>query len=130
MIGIVLVSHSKKLAEGVEELAREMVPRELPLISIGGAGEDRIGTDIDEIIEAVKEVYTEQGVLIIGDVGSTLLNSKKALEVLELDGCNNIAVSNAPLVEGALIAVVEANLGKSLIEVKRKIESKRIIELI
>ncbi|AGB41938.1 dihydroxyacetone kinase, phosphotransfer subunit [Halobacteroides halobius DSM 5150] len=130
MIGIVLVSHSRKLAEGIEELALEMIPRKIPLVSIGGDEDGRIGTDIDEIIEAVKEVYSENGVLIIGDVGSSLMNSKEALDILELDGYENVAVSGAPLVEGAMIAAVEANLGKGLREIKRKVESKRIIEWI
>ncbi|GAB6099128.1 dihydroxyacetone kinase phosphoryl donor subunit DhaM [Halanaerocella petrolearia] len=128
MIGIVLVSHSPKLAEGIEELTQEMVPREIPLVSIGGDSEGRIGTDIDQIIEAVKEVYTDQGVLVIGDVGSSLINAKEALNILELDGYDHVSVSGAPLVEGAMIAAVEANLGKSLAQIKSKVESKRIIE--
>ncbi len=130
MVGIVLVSHSKKVAEGIEELAREMVPREIPLISIGGDEDDRIGTDIDEIIDAVESVYNEDGVMIIGDVGSSLVNSKEALNILELEGYKNVAVSNAPLVEGGIIAAVEANLGKDLQQIKYKVESKRIIDWI
>ena len=130
MVGIVLVSHSKKVAEGIEELAREMVPREIPLVSIGGDEDGRIGTDIDEIIEAVESVYGEEGVMVIGDVGSSLVNSKEALDVLELEGYEKVAVSNAPLVEGGIIAAVEANLGKSLQEIKQKVESKRIIDWI
>ena len=130
MVGIVLVSHSAKVAEGIEELAWEMVPRKIPLVCIGGDEDGRMGTNIDEIIEAVEKVYSKEGVIIIGDVGSSLANSKEALAILELEGYDNLAVSNAPLVEGGIIAAVEANLGKSLSQIKQKVESKRIIDWI
>jgi len=130
MIGILVVSHSNKIAEGIEELVKELVPREIPLISIGGDGYGGIGTDIEDIIEAVEELYTDKGVIIIGDVGSSLMNSKMALEILELEGYSNVVVSSAPLVEGAMVAAIETNLGKDLNDIKGKIESKRLIELI
>lgn len=130
LVGIIAVSHSDKIAEGLDELARELVPREVPLISIGGSEDGRIGTDIDEIVEAVKEIYNDDGVIIIGDVGSSLMNSKTALEVLMLEGFEKVVITNAPLVEGTMIAVVESNLGKDLEIIKEKIESKRLIELL
>ncbi|WP_026189020.1 dihydroxyacetone kinase phosphoryl donor subunit DhaM [Orenia marismortui] len=130
MVGILIVSHSHKIAQGIEELVKELVPRKIPLISIGGDGYGGIGTDIEEIVEAVEELYDDNGVIIIGDVGSSLMNAKMALEVLELEGYTNVMVSSAPLVEGAMVAAVESNLGKDLLTIKKKIESKRLIELI
>ncbi len=130
MVGILVVSHSNKIAEGIEELIKELVPRRIPLISIGGDTYGAIGTDIEEIIEAVEELYNDNGVIIIGDVGSSLMNAKMALEILELEGYDRVAVSSAPLVEGAMVAAIESNLGKDLKTIKNKIESKRLIELI
>ncbi|WP_027340104.1 dihydroxyacetone kinase phosphoryl donor subunit DhaM [Halonatronum saccharophilum] len=130
MVGIVVVSHSYKIAEGVKELTKELVPREVPLISIGGTSDGRIGTELEDIIDAVEKVYTKEGVIIIGDVGSSLMNSKVALEILDLEGYENVAISSAPLVEGAMVAAIESNLGKNLKTIKEKIESKRLIELI
>lgn len=130
MVGILIVSHSHKIAQGIEELVKELVPRKIPLISIGGDGYGGIGTDIEEIVEAVEELYDDNGVIIIGDVGSSLMNAKMALELLELEGYTNVMVSSAPLVEGAMVAAIESNLGKDLLTIKKKIESKRLIELI
>lgn len=130
MVGIVVVSHSYKIAEGIKELTNELVPREIPLVSIGGTSDGRIGTELEDIIDAVEEVYTEDGVIIIGDVGSSLMNSKVALEILDLEGYKNVAISSGPLVEGAMVAAIETNLGKDLETIKGKIESKRLIELI
>lgn len=129
MVGIVAVSHSEEIAEGIKDLAKELVPREVPLLSIGGE-DGRIGTDIDEIIDAVKKVHNERGVIIIGDVGSSLMNSKSALELLAMEGYDNVVLSSAPLVEGVMVAVIETNLCKDLEEIKEKIESKRLIELL
>ena len=129
MVGLVIVSHSRKIAKGVEELTSELVVREVPLVSVGGR-EGRLGTDIAQIIDAVKNVYSEEGVIIIGDVGSSLMNSTKALKLLELEGYNNVLISNAPLIEGAMVAVVESSLGKDLMVIKDKIESERLIELV
>ncbi|WP_408954702.1 dihydroxyacetone kinase phosphoryl donor subunit DhaM [Natroniella sp. ANB-PHB2] len=130
MVGIVVVSHSYKIAQGIKELAQELIPRQIPLVAIGGIEDGRIGTEIDEIIEAVKEVYSEEGVIIIGDVGSALINSQMALELLSLEGYDAVIVSKAPLVEGAMIAVIESNLGKSLEGINRKIEEQQGVELI
>lgn len=129
MIGIVAVAHNPKIAEGVNELASELVPREVPVRAIGGDRDGRIGTDIDEIVETVEELYnTTDGILILGDIGSSITNAREALKLLELEGYNNIAVSTAPLVEGVMIGSIESNLGNNLETIKSKIESKRIID--
>ena len=130
MVGIVVVSHSDKIAEGIEELIRELVPRDIAFIAVGGSEDGRIGTDIEGIIDGVKEVYSDRGVIIIGDLGSTLTDAREALEILELEGYDNVLVSTAPLVEGAMVAAIESNLRKDLKTVKKKAESKRLIELL
>ncbi|MCK8826682.1 PTS-dependent dihydroxyacetone kinase phosphotransferase subunit DhaM [Natroniella acetigena] len=130
MVGIVVVSHSYKIAQGIEELTQELIPRQIPLVAIGGIEDGRIGTEIDEIIEAVKKVYSQEGVIIIGDVGSALVNSQMALELLSLEGYDAVVVSKAALVEGTMVAVIESNLGKSLEGINQKIEEQQVVELI
>jgi dihydroxyacetone kinase phosphotransfer subunit len=129
MVGILAVAHNQKIAEGVNELASELVPREVPIIAIGGDRDGRMGTDIDQIVETVEELYNKtDGVLILGDIGSSLTNSREALKLLELEGYSNLAVSTAPLVEGVMVGAIESNQGKNLETIKSKIESKRIID--
>ncbi|MGM0370182.1 MAG: dihydroxyacetone kinase phosphoryl donor subunit DhaM [Bacillota bacterium] len=129
MIGILAVAHNQKIAEGVNELASELVPREVPIIAIGGDRDGRMGTDIDQIVETVEEFYNKtEGILILGDIGSSLTNAREALKLLELEGYSNLAVSTAPLVEGVMVGAIESNQGKNLETIKSKIESKRIID--
>ena len=129
MVGIVAVAHNPKIAEGVDELASEIVPREVPVEAVGGDRDGRMGTDIDQIVETVEELYeSTDGILILGDIGSSLTNAREALKLLELEGYDNIAVSTAPLVEGVMIGSIESNLGNDLDTIKTKIESKRIID--
>ena len=129
MVGILAVAHNQKIAEGVNDLASELVPREVPIIAIGGDRDGRMGTDIDQIVETVEELYNKtDGVLILGDIGSSLTNSREALKLLELEGYGNLAVSTAPLVEGVMVGAIESNQGKNLETIKSKIESKRIID--
>ena len=129
MIGIVAVAHNQKIAEGVNELASELVPREVPVRAIGGDEDGRMGTDIDQIVETVESLYdSTDGILLLGDIGSSITNAREALKLLELEGYINLAVSSAPLVEGVMVGAIESNLGKDLETIKTKIESKRIID--
>ena len=119
MVGIVLVSHSRPLALAVEKLVRSMTGPELPIAVAAGAGEDHreLGTDAVEISEAILSVKGPEGVLVLMDMGSALLSSETALDLLEEKDRPNIRFCAAPFVEGAVAAGVTANLGASLDEV-------------
>jgi phosphocarrier protein FPr len=82
MLGIVIVSHSAKLAEGVEELARQMTQGQVPLVAAGGIDDpdNPIGTDAMRIYAAIEQVYSDDGVLVLMDMGSALLSAEMALE--------------------------------------------------
>lgn len=116
MVNLVIVSHSRKLAEGVAELARQMSAPEVKIAVAAGIGEARaeIGTDAIEILEAIQETYTTDGVLVLMDLGSALLSAEMAIELLEPEWLSNIAICPAPLVEGAVAASVQASLGSDL----------------
>jgi dihydroxyacetone kinase DhaKLM complex PTS-EIIA-like component DhaM len=45
MASFIIVSHSKKVAEGVIEIAEQMNNKKSKLIPIGGTEDDRIGTN-------------------------------------------------------------------------------------
>src|SRR5437763_16082171 len=108
MIGIVLVSHSAQLAEGVKELASGMTGGSVPIASAGGGPDGGLGTDVERIRRAIEEVYSADGVLILMDLGSAVMSAEVAVEELTQDRRERVLVSNAPLVEGAVIAAVEA----------------------
>src|SRR5215216_5620247 len=108
MVGLVIVSHSATLAEGVAELARGM-GAEVPIELAGGidAPEPALGTDAARVLEAIERADKGDGVLVLMDLGSAVLSAEMALDVL----------SEAPLVEGAVAAAVTAKLGASLADV-------------
>ncbi len=113
MVGIVFVSHSAKIAEGVRELANQMVQGKVPIATAGGIDdpENPIGTDAMKVYEAIESVYSDDGVVVLMDLGSALLSTEMALEFLDPAVQANIFLSPAPFVEGALAAAVQASVG-------------------
>ncbi len=119
MVGIVLVSHSRALALSVQELVRSMTGPALPLAIAAGTGENHaeLGTDAVEIAEAIVAVRGPEGVLVLMDMGSAILSSETALDLIDEPLRANIRFCAAPFVEGAVASGVTANLGASLEEV-------------
>lgn len=113
MVGIVFVSHSAKIAEGVQDLANQMVQGNVPMAVAGGIDdpENPIGTDAIKVFEAIESVYSAEGVVVLMDLGSALLSAETALELLEADKRANVILSPAPFVEGALAAAIQAFVG-------------------
>lgn len=116
MVSLVLVSHSKQLAEGVRDLAAQMTQGRVNIAVAGGTSDGRLGTDAIAIRAAIEEVRGAEGVLILVDLGSAVLSTQLAIEQLA-DGQGRVLLSEAPFVEGAVIAAVEASIDKTLDEV-------------
>ena len=117
MVGIVVVSHSEALAEGVVSLAREMGGAELVIEAAGGLDEPGLlGTDAQRVAAAIERVMSDDGVLVLMDLGSALLSAEFAIELLGVDS-DSVRLSDAPLVEGAVAAAAAAAGGASLDEV-------------
>jgi len=117
LVGIVVVSHSRQLAEGVVELAGQMAGDEVALVAAGGGRDGGLGTDADAIAEAISRADRGAGVVILADLGSAILASRTAIEMLGSDGTGPVVISNGPLVEGAVVAAVQASIGQSIEEV-------------
>ena len=117
MVGIVVVSHSEALAEGVVTLAREMGGADLALEAAGGTDEPGVlGTDAERVRAAIERAMSPDGVLVLMDLGSALMSTEFAVELLgETPG--GVVMSEAPLVEGAVAAAAAASGGASLDEV-------------
>ncbi|GAB4578313.1 MAG: phosphoenolpyruvate--protein phosphotransferase [Anaerolineales bacterium] len=116
MVGLVLVSHSRALANALLDLARQVAPPEVPIAIAAGSGENRddFGTDTVEIHKAIQQVYSPDGVLILMDLGSAILSAEMALTLLPEEMHPHIRFCPAPLVEGTIAAAVQAGLGNSL----------------
>ena len=116
MIGLVIVSHSAKLAEGLHELAAQMAGDQVGISQAGGLSDDNeaLGTDANKILSAIEEVWCEDGVLLLMDMGSAVMSAEMALEMLPEQQRQNCLLSNAPLVEGAIVAALHASLGETL----------------
>jgi multiphosphoryl transfer protein len=117
LVGIVVVSHSDVLAEGVVRLAREMAGEELALEAAGGFEEAGVlGTDADRVKGAIERAMSPDGVLVLMDLGSALMSAEFAVEMLE-GATGPVKLSAAPLVEGTVAAAVAASGGATLEEV-------------
>jgi multiphosphoryl transfer protein len=118
VVGLVIVSHSATLAEGIAELARGM-GAEVPIELAGGidAPEPALGTDAAQVLEAIERADQGEGVLVLMDLGSAVLSAEMALDLLSEERRGRVVLSEAPLVEGAVAAAVTAKLGASLADV-------------
>ena len=115
MVGLVVVSHSASLADGVVELAREMGGEEVKIEAAGGMDDGSVGTDATRVQAAIERALSDEGVLVLMDLGSALMSAEMATEMVE-DG-SRVLLSEAPLVEGAVAAAASAKGGASLEEV-------------
>jgi PTS hybrid protein len=114
LVGIVVVSHSAMVAEGVVEMAREMAGPEVRLQAAGGAADGSLGTDASRIAEAIGQADAGAGVVVLADLGSAVLATKVALEMIAPETAARTRLSGGPLVEGAVVAAVQASAGDAL----------------
>lgn len=125
LVGIVVVSHSARLSEGVVELAAQMAGPDLTLTAVGGAPGGGLGTDADRIAAAVAAADSGVGVVVVADLGSAILATEAAIETLPAELAERVRISGGPIVEGAVVAAVQASIGQSLQEVLDAAESAR-----
>jgi phosphoenolpyruvate-protein phosphotransferase/dihydroxyacetone kinase phosphotransfer subunit len=119
MVGIVVVSHSAKLAAGVMELARGMAGPAVKIAAAGGLDmpESPLGTDAVFVLRAIEEVYSDDGVLVLVDMGSAILSAELAVDMLPPERGAKVRLCSAPIVEGSVTAALQARLGQTLAEV-------------
>ncbi|MEW6496492.1 MAG: phosphoenolpyruvate--protein phosphotransferase [Cyanobacteriota bacterium] len=122
MVGIVIVSHSEKLAIGVKELAQQMVQgadssQKIAIAAGIDDPENPLGTDAMQIYQAIESVYTQEGVVVLMDLGSAILSAEMALDFLSQEQRDKVRLCEAPLVEGAVAAAVQAANGADIEQV-------------
>ena len=121
MVGIVVVSHSQRLAEGAVELAK-MMAHEAKIAPAGGLEDGSAGTRFEKISAAVEEVYSDDGVAILMDMGSAVMTAEMVIEAMD---DKKIIMLDGPVVEGTIVASLEAMMGTPLEELQSKVEESR-----
>ena len=125
VVGLVIVSHSSKIAEGVVDLAAQMAEG-VRIHAAGGTDEGGIGTSFDKVSAAMSEANDGAGVVVLCDLGSAILTAETALDFLDDDVRERVLIADAPVVEGAVAAAVAAQIGGSLQEVDAAAQSANV----
>jgi phosphoenolpyruvate---glycerone phosphotransferase subunit DhaM len=124
-VGLVIVSHSAPLANGLAELVGQVAGPSVPIEAIGGGPGDTLGTDGGKVLDALRRGAGGSGSVVLMDLGSSVLAVKAALAELDEDERERIHVADAPLVEGAIAAGVMASTGDDADGVARAAEEAR-----
>ena len=110
MVGFVIVSHSQNVAESVVELTKMMAP-DVPIAAAGGLEDGSFGTSFEKISNAIDSIYSEDGVLVLMDMGSAVMTTEMVIESME---GRKVKMVDCPLVEGAVAGTVEAMVGSDM----------------
>jgi PTS hybrid protein len=122
LVGIVLVSHSLELARGLADLASQVAGAEVRIEPAGGAPGGSLGTNGDSVREAIARADLGDGVVVLADLGSSILTVR---HLLEGKANGHIRLVDAPFVEGAVAAAVMSSAGQSLEDVAKAAEDAR-----
>jgi phosphoenolpyruvate---glycerone phosphotransferase subunit DhaM len=123
LVGIVLVSHSLELARGLASLASQVAGSEVRIEHAGGAVDGSLGTSGDAVWGAIQRAECGQGVVVLADLGSSILTVRHLLEEGRVNG--SVKLVDAPFVEGAIAAAVTSSVGQELEDVARAAEEAR-----
>ncbi|WP_077301781.1 dihydroxyacetone kinase phosphoryl donor subunit DhaM [Virgibacillus pantothenticus] len=118
-VGIALISHSHKIAEGTKELIQQVM-KNVPIVAAGGTDENEIGTSIEKINAALEQANKGKGVLLFYDLGSAKMNAEMAIEMADRE---DVKLVEAPIVEGSYVAAVESGMGKNINDVYEAVRS-------
>ncbi|MDO5115429.1 MAG: dihydroxyacetone kinase phosphoryl donor subunit DhaM [Synergistaceae bacterium] len=123
MVGLVIISHSRALAEGVVELVK-MIADDVPVAAAGGRDDGGLGTSFEKISRAIEETDGGDGVILLMDMGSAVMTAEMAVENME---GREIIMADVPIVEGAVAAAAEASAGSSLKDIAASLDEVRNI---
>jgi dihydroxyacetone kinase DhaKLM complex PTS-EIIA-like component DhaM len=122
MVGVLVVSHSADAAKGIRDIAVGMSgdARGAFIIGVGGDGEGGLGVSVSRIFDVLRDMLSKtDGVVIVPDLGSSVLSSRAAVELLDPADAARTVIADAPVLEGAMLAVVEASIGSDLAAVAK-----------
>jgi PTS hybrid protein len=126
-VGLILVSHSAKLAEGLADLLSQVAGPAVSIVTAAGAVDGSLGTNGGAVLDAMQRAAADGGAVVLVDLGSSILAVRAALAELSDEELAQVAVADAPLVEGAVSAAVAASTGCTLEEAVRAAEEARVV---
>lgn len=116
MVGLLVVTHSSKIAAGIKELIDEMCPG-IPFIAQGGTADGRLGADYEKIKLALEKLCENDNVLVLYDLGSSIMTTELIVDGMEEKNKSKVIITKAALVEGAITAGVDININKTIDEI-------------
>ena len=130
MIGLLIVSHSEDAARGITQVAAAMAGEGcVEIIGVGGNDAGGLGVSVTKVYDALEHLLLKtDGVLIIPDLGSSVLSSRSAIELLPPDDGAKVVIVDAPVLEGAMLAAVEASCGAPMQQVIEAAREARNLE--
>ena len=130
MLAIVIVSHSEDAARGIAQIAASMTGECLvEIVGVGGDDEGGLGVSVAKIQDALSLLIPKaEGILVIPDLGSSMLASRIAIDMLSTEDAAKVVIVDAPILEGALLAAVEASCGASLEKIAEAAKEARNLE--
>ena len=124
MVGLVVVSHGRKAAEGIAEVAAEM-GGDTRIEPAGGDGRGGFGTVPDDIEDALAAADDGDGVVVLVDLGSAVMNAEVAIETGDVEA----VIADAPVLEGAVNAAVAATSPTATLDsVREQAEAARDVD--
>ena len=117
MVGIVIVSHSAPLADSVAEMAAVMA-KDVPMAAAGGLDDGSFGTSFEKISAAIESVYSDDGVLVLMDLGSAVMTTEMVLEMMPE---RKVEMVDCPLVEGAIVDAIHSAGGEGFEAIKENL---------
>ena len=126
-VGLVLVSHSAAIADGLAQLVAQVAGPRVPIVAAGGGPDGTFGTDGGRVLAALREAAESAGAVVLMDLGSSVLSVRAALGELPEETTARLRIADAPLVEGAIAAGVTASIGGSVDEVLVAAEEARTV---
>ena len=126
MLGLLIVSHSEDAARGISQIAAEMGGGRVEILGVGGNDEGGLGVSVAKVMDALSRLLPNtEGVLVLPDLGSSVLATRTALEMIPREEAAKVIIADAPILEGAMMAAVEAGCGSSLEKVAETAEGTR-----
>ena len=126
MLGLLIVSHSEDAARGIAQIAEGMAGGKVKIAWAGGNDEGGLGVSVAKILDSLTQMLPEtEGILIIPDLGSSVLSARSALEMLPREDTAKALIADAPILEGSMMAAVEASCGSSLEKVAQTASDSR-----
>lgn len=112
---LLLVSHSKKITDGIKEMIEQMAQsNSLEIYSLGGTSDGELGSDPTKIVDVINKNSLVEKFLVFADLGSAVLSAELAFDMLEKQQQAKYILVDAPLVEGAFAAGITASVSDDI----------------